>query len=150
LKEYLSPNFDPQSGKPINYKTDEPYPIDEKTSKPFDPQSGRVFSGLYHVYEGHQLHPKTQKEIKIGFDKETGRPLNQVTKELFPIEKESCRPYDPVTGHKYPGFFDPESGEPVDKDTKKVIKMKKRRETSQLEKQLPRKKVQTNTERQPT
>jgi hypothetical protein len=121
-KEVFAPNFDPTSGKPINYKTDEPYPVDEKTGRPFDPQSGKILPGLYDNYEGEMLDPKTREPIKL-YDKYTGRPINPVTKAPYPIDPQSYRPYDPKTKKYFPGFFDPTTGDPVDKDTRKIIKL---------------------------
>jgi hypothetical protein len=57
-KESLASNFDINSGKPLNYKTDEPYPIDTKTKRPYDPQTGNILPGLYDSKDDVPLNLK--------------------------------------------------------------------------------------------
>jgi hypothetical protein len=119
-KEYFCSVFDEASGRPINSKTGDPYPIDNKTKMPYDPQTGKFFPGKFDEYSVKPIDPISGKAVAWGYDEETGRPLdNEGTP--YPIDIKTFRPYDPKTNMMLPGFFDPKTGEPVDPFTKKIM-----------------------------
>jgi len=75
-----------------------------------------------HVPGTGQFVSAEGKEVPDRYDAESGRPIDQKTGELIPIDKKTFRPTDPKTGKVYPGTFDPETGKALDPKTKKPAK----------------------------
>lgn len=63
------------------------------------------------------MEPTTGEVVPNRFNPSSGRPINPLTNEEFPLNGNGI-PYNPETGMLYPGTFNPKSGIPVDEKTK--------------------------------
>jgi hypothetical protein len=51
------------------------------------------------------------------YNPHTGCPLDPLTGRDYPIQEDTFRPYDPRTGEKLPGLFNPVTFQPLDHET---------------------------------
>jgi len=116
-KEAYPDEFDRFTGIPINPETKKPAEINPQTGLVIHPGSGITLQDKWDPISGRIIDPETNAPVPANFDSKTGRPINPVTGQLYPIDPETFRPYDEDTGKEFPGFFSPQSGFPIDPQT---------------------------------
>jgi hypothetical protein len=103
--------YDKNTGLPIDQIRQESTIVHPDTGIPTNIHTGKEYTemGRHEPCTGRYI----SEEGKVApdrFDAETGRPIDQKTGELIPIDQSSCFPIDPLTKKVFPGVFDPATG----------------------------------------